>query len=105
MKFNVISDAGHAWLEVSLDQFPNAKKFGTGSGYINGNTIYLEEDFEMPQFLGDLVFNGIPMSEIQLSEIEIQDTWHGRNFARNENLLSTNQAPNKIEFGTVKENN
>jgi len=102
MKFNVISDAGHSWLEVDLRQFPNAIQFGTGYGYINGNTIYLEEDVEMPQFLGDLVFNGIPMNEIQLSEIEVEDNWHGRNFARNENLLSTNQAPNKIEFGTVK---
>ncbi len=85
MKFNVISDAGHSWLEVDLRQFPNAKQFGTGSGYINGNTIYLEEDVEMPQFLGDLVFNGTPMSEIQLSEIQVEDEWHGRNYARNEN--------------------
>jgi len=91
MKFNVISDAGHAWLEVDLNQFPNAKQFGTGSGYINGNTIYLEEDFEMPQFLGDLVFNGTPMSEIKLSEIEVEDEWHGRNYARNENLFSVKE--------------
>jgi hypothetical protein len=102
MKFNVISDAGHSWLEVDLRQFPNAIQFGTGYGYRDGDTIYLEEDVEMPQFLGDLVFSGTPMSEIQLSEIEVEDQWHGRNFARNENLLSTNQAPNKIEFGTGK---
>ena len=88
MKFNVISDAGHSWLEVSLYQFPDATKFGTGYGYINGNTIYLEEDVEMPQFLGDLVFNGTPMSEIQLNQIEVEDEWHGRNFARNEKLFS-----------------
>lgn len=91
MKFNVISDAGHSWLEVSLDQFPNAVEFGTGYGYINGNTIYLEEDVEMPQFLGDLVFNGTPMNEIQLSEIEVQDNWHGRNFARNEKKFLVNK--------------
>jgi hypothetical protein len=91
MKFNVISDAGHSWLEVSLDQFPNAKQFGTGFGYINGNTIYLEEDVEMPQFLGDLVFNGTPMSEIQLSEIEVDDEWYGRNYARNEKLFSVKE--------------
>ena len=84
MKFNVISDAGHSWLEVNLYQFPDATKFGTGHGYINGNTLYLEEDVEMPQFLGDLVFNGTPMNEIQLSEIEV-DYWHGRDqYARNE---------------------
>jgi hypothetical protein len=88
MKFNRICDAGHSWLEVDLNQFPNAKQFGTGFGYINGNTIYLEEDVEMPQFLGDLVFNGIPMSEIQISEIEVEDNWQGRNFSRNENLFS-----------------
>lgn len=91
MKFNVISDAGHSWLEVSLDQFPNAVEFGTGYGYINGNTIYLEEDVEMPQFLGDLIFNGVSMSEIQISEIEIEDEWHGRNFARNEKKFLVNK--------------
>ena len=87
MKFNVISDAGHSWLEVDLRQFPNAIQFGTGFGYINGDTIYLEEDVEMPQFLGDLVFNGTPMADIQLSEIEVEDSWHGRNYARNEDRL------------------
>ena len=90
MKFNRIYDAGHSWLEVDINQFPNAVQFGTGYGYINGNTIYLEEDVEMPQFLGDLIFNGIPMSEIQLREIEIEDQWHGRNFARNEKLFLVN---------------
>ncbi len=88
MKFNVISDAGHSWLEVSLDEFPNAVQFGTGYGYINGKTIYLEEDVEMPQFLGDLIFNGVAFSEIQLNQIEVEDEWHGRNYARNEKLFS-----------------
>ena len=87
MKFNVISDAGHSWLEVNLNQFPNAVQFGTGYGYINGDTIYLEEDVEMPQFLGDLIFNGVSMSEIQLNEIEVEDDWSGRNYARNEKLF------------------
>jgi len=91
MKFNLISDAGHSWLEVDLRQFPNAIQFGTGYGYRNGDTIYLEEDVEMPQFLGDLVFNGTPMSEIKLSEIEVEDEWHGRNYARNENLFSVKE--------------
>lgn len=91
MKFNVISDAGHSWLEVSLYQFPDATKFGTGYGYINGSIIYLEEDVEMPMFLGDLVFNGTPMSEIQLSEIEVEH-WHGREqYARNEKLFSVKE--------------
>ena len=84
MKFNLISDAGHAWLEVDLRQFPNAIQFGTGFGYIDGDTIYLEEDVEMPQFLGDLIFSGVAMADIHLSEIEVEDEWHGRNFARNE---------------------
>ena len=91
MKFNVISDAGHSWLEVNLNQFPNAIQFGTGYGYRDGDTIYLEEDVEMPQFLGDLVFSGTPMSEIKLSEIEVQDNWHGRNFARNEKKFLVNK--------------
>jgi hypothetical protein len=91
MKFNVISDPSHAWLVVSLYQFPNATKFGTGYGYINGNTIYLEEDVEMPQFLGDLVFNGTPMSEIQISEIEVDYFFGREQFARNEKLFSVKE--------------
>lgn len=91
MKFNVISDASHSWLEVDLNQFPDAVQFGTGFGYINGKTIYLEEDVEMPQFLGDLVFSGTPMSEIQLSEIEVEDEWQGRNYSRNRKLFSAKE--------------
>ena len=35
--------------------------------------------------------NGTPMSEIQLSEIEVENEWHGRNYARNEKLFSVKE--------------
>lgn len=48
-----ITDAGHGWLEVSLKEYPDATKYGTGYGFIDveGGFIFLEEDCEMPAFL------------------------------------------------------
>jgi hypothetical protein len=47
------SDPSHAWLAVSLKQYPEAIKYSTGFGYISpsGGTVYLEEDCEAPCFL------------------------------------------------------
>lgn len=49
-----ITDAGHGWLEVPLDLYPEAAECGTGFGYIDSKAriIYLEEDCEMGAFLG-----------------------------------------------------
>lgn len=48
-----ITDAGHGWLEVSLDEYPDATNYGTGFGYLDApnRIIYLEEDCEMGAFL------------------------------------------------------
>lgn len=48
-----ITDAGHGWLEVSLADYPDATKYGTGFGYLDApnGIIYLEEDCEMGAFL------------------------------------------------------
>ena len=50
-----IADAGHGWLEVSVADFPDATKYGTGFGYkdVPHGLIYLEEDCEMGAFLRD----------------------------------------------------
>ena len=50
-----ITDAGHGWLEVNLDAYPDAEKYGTGFGYLDARArvIYLEEDCEMGAFLAD----------------------------------------------------
>lgn len=54
MKF--ITDDGHGWLAVDLNEYPSARNFGTGYGYINDRTniIYLEEDCEAYAFLKSL---------------------------------------------------
>lgn len=55
MKLKFIHDAGHGWLEVPLDKFPDAEKYGTGFGFLDeaGRVIYLEEDIEARLFIGD----------------------------------------------------
>jgi hypothetical protein len=80
MNFNLISDAGHAWLEVDLRQFPNAVEFGTGHGYINGNTIYLEEDVEAENFIYHLMSMG---ENPTFNEKHYEGQWHGRMYAHN----------------------
>jgi hypothetical protein len=47
------ADPSHAWLAVSLKEYPDAINYSTGFGYISpkGSTVYLEEDLEAPSFL------------------------------------------------------
>lgn len=55
MRLRFIHDSGHGWLEVPLDEFPDAEKYGTGFGFINerGRVIYLEEDIEAGLFIAE----------------------------------------------------
>ena len=78
--FNFITDDSHGWLEVSLIAYPEALDFADGSGYINGNTIYLEEDGEAPLFLHHLKNEGI---EYSITEKNYDGQWYGRAYARN----------------------
>jgi len=78
--FNFISDDSHGWLAVSLTEYPEAKKFATGFGYINGNTIYLEEDDEATGFINYLKEKGI---EFSFNEKNYDGQWYGRAYARN----------------------
>ena len=78
--FNFISDDSHGWLEVKLDEYICATEYADGSGYINGNTIYLEEDNEAPAFLSYLKDIGVEFSFI---EKNYDGQWYGRAYARN----------------------
>lgn len=77
---NFIADDGHGWLEVSLKDYPFAKKCATGYGYRKGNTIYLEEDAEAPAFLKVMNEAGYVVS---MNEVLIDGQWAGRGYARN----------------------
>jgi hypothetical protein len=53
LSYTWISDSGHAWLEVSIDEI-NALNIGhriSDYSYINGETVYLEEDCDAPIFI------------------------------------------------------
>lgn len=77
----LISDNGHAWLEVDLNEIPQAEQFATGYGYIDQNLIYLEEDVEMPRFLNYWEDLG---NTVTLDETIINGEWRGRYmYARN----------------------
>jgi hypothetical protein len=85
--FNFISDPSHAWLEVDRGEYPDAINFSTGFGYINGRTIYLEEDVEAPAFLESLKAQGIQFDIVE----KTYENWHGRMFARNPKVYVSGQ--------------
>ena len=71
----LIIDSGHAWLEVDLNEIPEAERFATGYGYQDRNLIYLEEDIEMTAFLNYWSLIG---NTVTLDEININVEWRGR---------------------------
>lgn len=78
--FNFIHDDSHGWLEVNLTEFPEAKNYATGFGFINGNTIYLEEDQEAENFIYYLMTKAEPVAIVD----KVYDgQWFGRSYARN----------------------
>ena len=89
--FNFISDDSHGWMEVSLIEFPEAVNYGSGFGYINGNTIYLEEDDEAENFIYHLRSQGEPITFIE----KVYDgQWFGRAYARNVRGIHYNETTN-----------
>lgn len=78
--FNFINDDSHGWVEVSLTEYPEAKNYATGFGYINGNTIYLEEDVEAENFIHHLKTQGEP---ITFNEKNYDGQWFGRMYSHN----------------------
>jgi hypothetical protein len=89
--FNFISDDSHGWMEVSLIEFPEAVNYGSGFGYINGNTIYLEEDDEAENFIYHLRSQGEP---ITFNEKIYDGQWFGRAYARNVRGIHYNETTN-----------
>lgn len=51
--YKFYADAGHGWLAVKLSKLIELNLVGqiTGYSYIRGKTAYLEEDFDMYQFV------------------------------------------------------
>lgn len=71
-----IIDPGHGWLEVPLDEYPDAVECGSGYGYIDPveGKIYLEEDMEAGLFIirhGEHVVKGVRQQYLN-------DDWMGR---------------------------
>ena len=89
--FNFISDDSHGWMEVNTTIYPEALKFATGFGFINGNTIYLEEDDEAENFIYHLRSQGEPITFIE----KVYDgQWFGRAYARNVRGIHYNETTN-----------
>lgn len=59
------ADPSHAWLKVSLSQYPQAILFSTGFGYISPDKkyVYLEEDCEAPAFLRSVGVDSLTLEE------------------------------------------
>lgn len=90
--FNFIHDDSHGWLEVNLNKYPEAKNYATGFGFINGNTIYLEEDVEAQNFIQYLKSKHIlPI----INDKNYDGQWYGRSYARNVRGIHYNETTTK----------
>jgi hypothetical protein len=72
------TDAGHGWLEVEKEELEmsGAAPHITGFSYRDGNTFYLEEDYDLCFFMFGMMSQGI--------RIEFQERYDGDySFIRN----------------------
>ena len=90
--FNFITDNSHGWMEVSLTEYPEAKNYASGFGYINGDKIYLEEDEEAENFIYHLMSMG---ENPTFNEKVYDGQWHGRMYARNVRGMHYTETTNK----------
>lgn len=68
IEYNFYSDPGHGWLAVNLDeliQLGIQDKISSYS-YMRGNTVYLEEDCDMAEFMNAMEAKGV---QIKLNHI------------------------------------
>jgi hypothetical protein len=74
-----ISDAGHGWLAVPMDTYPDALQYGTGWGYVDraAGMAYLEEDCEAPAFMRA---HGLGPDDVRLEYV--YGDWPGRGLPR-----------------------
>ena len=74
-----IIDDGHGWLAVSLADYPEAVRCGTGFGYQHAGVIYPEEDCEADAFLTlhpEIEGHALPVERVNGS-------WKGRGYRQN----------------------
>ena len=72
--YNFLADAGHGWLEVSLQELKDLNLIHKISNYsyINGPNAYLEEDCDLGTFVEAL--GHVP----DIKEMNVGDYWNGR---------------------------
>ncbi len=94
------SDAGHGWLEVSLNQILSTglmpKDFSMYS-YRNGSKFYLEEDCDAPKFLHYYKIR----HKVELNHINYNSDCFIRDLERNapslvEKLMQANERPKVV---------
>ena len=79
-----VSDPGHAWLVVSLDDeygFREAMNFASQFSYVNlmgsnfAGDVYLEEDVDAPAFIKAYGLDVTNVREYELPEDHVVRTW------------------------------
>jgi hypothetical protein len=87
-----IFDDGHGWLEVSLEEYPEALECGTGFGFIDSrkNVIYLEQDCEAAKFMKKYpkAFNS------RSEDVLLNGYSHIRDLPRNEKMWEMSETEN-----------
>ena len=81
MKIKFYADPGHGWAAVKLDVLDKlgiADKISSYS-YVNGKTVYLEEDCDLGILLNSLEANGI---SVEFDEKHTNKYSHIRNYDR-----------------------
>jgi hypothetical protein len=90
------SSPSHGWLAVPKALFPDAEEFGTGYGYWDGiaDTVYLEEDCEMQEFL-----KAHPEARPMVQEKVVNNDLYIRSLPRNRDKFDESARREKVENG------
>ena len=84
-RLTFISDPGHGWLAVPLDEYPDALDYGTGYGYWDRSraVAYLEEDCEAGAFMRA---HGLTRDDVAVTHLDRD--WPGRGLPRVPNRMA-----------------